>query len=186
MPQYSANECAQAVKWYVERNSVATAQRIFLNAFHKHPPSRPTVLTWADSFASREDFEKKNPVSKRESLLKNEELMEAVPAVFESDPQLSTRRAARLFGISEKSVRRILRKNCLRPYRMQVVQALHDGDNVRRLEFCKIDDGMRERAFLAHEDRLRLCVSVNDGHIESAEPWSFKEPLQHQHYFKSP
>ncbi|KAM7306368.1 hypothetical protein ISCGN_010087 [Ixodes scapularis] len=36
--------------------------------------------------------------------------------------------------------------------------------------FLEIDDGMRERAFLAYEARLRLCVSVNGGHIESAEP----------------
>ncbi|KAG0421793.1 hypothetical protein HPB47_002332, partial [Ixodes persulcatus] len=129
MPQYSANECAQAVKWYVERSSVATAQRKFRTAFHKRPPSRPTIMT--DRFVRGEDFKKKNPVSERDSLLKNEELIEAVLAVFESDPQSSTRRAARLFGISEKIVRQILQKNNLRPYRMLVVQALHDGDNVR-------------------------------------------------------
>ncbi|KAG0443576.1 hypothetical protein HPB47_014757 [Ixodes persulcatus] len=174
MPQYSANECAQAVKWYVERNSVAKAQRKFRTAFHKRPSSRPTILTWADRFLSGEDFNKKNPVSERESLLKNGELIEAVFAVFESDPKLPTRQAARFFRISEKSVRRILRKNNLRPYRMQVVQALHDCDNVRRLEFCKIDDGMRGRAFQAYEARFRLCVP------------SFKGLLQHQHYFKSP
>ncbi|KAM7300033.1 hypothetical protein ISCGN_020597 [Ixodes scapularis] len=151
MPQYSASECAQAVKWYVERNSVTTAQRKFRTAFHKRPPSRPTILTWANRFMSGEDFKKENPVSERESLLKNEELIEAVLAVFESDPQLSTRRAARLFGISEKSVRRILRKNNLRPYKMQVVQALHDGDNVRRLEFCKAE---------------LLRIKSNPGHLQ--------------------
>lgn len=48
-----------------------------------------------------------------------------------------TRKASAELGISQRSVQRMLKKLKLKPYRPSLLQALHEDDTGRQLEFCE-------------------------------------------------
>lgn len=63
---------------------------------------------------------------------------EQVLNLIENNPRISSRRVSNIIGqISHQSVLRILKKHHFRPFHIQRVQALHQGDNVARLTFCR-------------------------------------------------
>ena len=70
-------------------------------------------------------------------IVRTPEIIENVRQGVLRSPQRSTRRRAITVGISRTSLRRILH-NDLRyyPYKIQIVQALHHGDNQQRIRFC--------------------------------------------------
>lgn len=55
---------------------------------------------------------------------------------FIENPHMSVIRAAQAHDIAPSSVRSILRKNKLHPYKLQYVQELQAGDDEVRLRFC--------------------------------------------------
>lgn len=62
---------------------------------------------------------------------------ERVIALARSFPVMGLRRIANRVGIAHMTVRRILREEGLRPYRVQQVQALQPGDYRARRNFCR-------------------------------------------------
>lgn len=55
----------------------------------------------------------------------------------EENPKISTRKVSVQLGVSQSKVSRVLRKNNLHPYHIQLVQRLHPGDEIHRLTFCR-------------------------------------------------
>ena len=63
--------------------------------------------------------------------------MERVCAAFTRSPRKSTRCSSCELGIPQTTVWRVLKKRLqLKPYRLQLVQALKNNDYLRRMEFC--------------------------------------------------
>jgi AraC-like DNA-binding protein len=61
-----------------------------------------------------------------------------VLASVDSNPTRPASKQAQVLGMSDSSVRRILRSDLnLRPYKLQVVYALRDRDKEVRLQFCR-------------------------------------------------
>lgn len=56
----------------------------------------------------------------------------------DEDPSSSVRQIARREGLSKSKVHRVLRRNKIHPYHFTPVQALHEGDSARRVEFCTL------------------------------------------------
>ncbi|PSN52441.1 hypothetical protein C0J52_16239, partial [Blattella germanica] len=84
-------------------------------------------------------------------------------------PQRSTRCRAITVGISRTSLRRILH-NDLRyhPYKIQIVQALHLGDNQQRIRFCDAllvrlteDEDLVNNLWMNEEAHFHLSGFVN-------------------------
>lgn len=62
---------------------------------------------------------------------------EVVIAEFDANPRSSSRVVGRLVGMSQSTVNRITRSENLRPYHLNPVQELRDGDPAQRLNFCR-------------------------------------------------
>lgn len=60
-----------------------------------------------------------------------------VLAYFHSHPHSSIRAASQEIAISYSSIQRILSKHKMHAYKLNVLQALHPGDEARRIQFCE-------------------------------------------------
>ncbi|KAG8285587.1 hypothetical protein J6590_077283 [Homalodisca vitripennis] len=66
-----------------------------------------------------------------------EENMQTVAQAFVARTGKSTRKASAEIEISRRSVQRMLKQFKFKPYRPSLLQALHEHDSDRRLEFCE-------------------------------------------------
>jgi hypothetical protein len=86
----------------------------------------------------------------------NEASEVAVLGQVHLDPTLSTRQLASVSGINRTSIQTILKKNKFHPYKIHLVQELHEDDYDRRLQFCEI---MSERAGNDPQFLFNICFS---------------------------
>ncbi|KAG5339380.1 COX1 oxidase, partial [Acromyrmex heyeri] len=84
--------------------------------------------------------------------------------MFEENPGISVRRAARALGLPRCTVHRILRQNNLRPFRYQRVQQLLVRDEALRVHFCEgiylfflLDN---HNAFLQRLNINKICAGL--------------------------
>lgn len=80
---------------------------------------------------------KDNPRSGRPKSTVTPEKTEEVLLTYIETPRASSRRAAQLTGIDDRSVRRILKDHNYFPYKCHGVQELVDGDFERRMRYCE-------------------------------------------------
>lgn len=57
-------------------------------------------------------------------------------ARFEFDPTTSCRVVALECGVSQMTVWHVLKRHNFKPFKIKPVQKLHDGDDLRRVEYC--------------------------------------------------
>ena len=86
----------------------------------------------------------------------SEENVQRIEEAFTRSPSKSTRRASRELALPHTTVWRVLRRRlALKPYRLQLVQALRVSDKRKRVEFSNaILNDMEDDSFL-----LRLIFS---------------------------
>uniref|UniRef100_V5G1N2 DUF4817 domain-containing protein n=1 Tax=Anoplophora glabripennis TaxID=217634 RepID=V5G1N2_ANOGL len=91
--------------------------------------------------------ERQNRINIRQERINNQILRE-----FNRDPTTSSRRVSRSLRISKNKVLRVLKKDHRRPYHLQPVQGLHEGDEERRLVFCRwvLNSIEQNEHFLSH------------------------------------
>jgi hypothetical protein len=95
---------------------------------------------------------------------KSEEVFEAL----KSDPLTSIRQISMETNTSKSSVHRIIKKSGYRPWKVESVQELYDGDDDRRLEFCSFvmekletDDSFHHKILFSDEAMFHLDGTVN-------------------------
>ncbi|CAH2083514.1 unnamed protein product [Euphydryas editha] len=64
-------------------------------------------------------------------------LQEDILEYFENNPEASTRKAARRFGVSQWTVWNLLHKEGLHPYHIRDIQELRANDYEPRVNFCR-------------------------------------------------
>ena len=67
------------------------------------------------------------------------ENVERVVQYFQEDPNTSTRRASNTLQMSHRTIQRILHDKCWYPYKVQVVQRLHEEDKENCMEFAQLE-----------------------------------------------
>lgn len=136
---YTLQERIEIVGLYCRNNNSArAAARIFntthpgKNATHKYVMELMQKFMETGSVGNR----KHNPTR-----VVNDEAMEvAVLGAVTLEDQQSLSQLSRATGVSRSSVFRILHKHKFHPYKIKLVQELHedDSDRRRRLEFCEV------------------------------------------------
>ena len=136
---------------FAETESVIRVQRAFRIKFHCNPPSDSNIRRWYHQFEDTGCL-CKGKSNGRPSMIV--ERVERVSDAFARSPKKSFRRASRELAIPAMSVCRILRRRLqLRPYRLQLLQALKSTDYGARaelgyrLDVCRVTNG-------AHNEQL--------------------------------
>lgn len=84
------------------------------------------------------------PRSGRPTTVSTNDNMQLVAQAFMESPTKSARRTSRELEISDRSLRRMLKKMNMRCYRPRLLHALNEDDPDRRLEFCEWYRGCAE------------------------------------------
>jgi len=143
MERWSVEHRAFAVETYFKNNdSVVVTQRIFhwhFNIYRNDSvPSRNTVLLWVRNLRETASATKRKPPG-RELSIRTPGNIERVRQAFVKYPQRSANSNAIALRISDRTVSRILHENLnFHPYKMVMVQAINDQDNVngKTVRFC--------------------------------------------------
>lgn len=141
MERWSSAQRAYAVKaYYKNADSVVGAQRAFCREFNLPPqapvPSRKAILLWVKNFEATASTTKKRGGSTK--TIRTPENINRVREALGRRPRRSARRHSAELGLSNRSVRRILKSDLhYHPYKIQVVQALKPNDYNNRIRFCQ-------------------------------------------------
>jgi hypothetical protein len=136
MQHRSVQHQAFAVEAYFKNNdSVVVTQQIFHRHFNIQQndsvPSHNTVLLWVRNLGETAPATKRKPPGRQPSL--RTENIEQVCHAFVRSPRRSASRNANALRMSDHTVRRILHEDLhFHPYKMVMVQAINDQDNVNR------------------------------------------------------
>ena len=111
---------------------VIAAQRLFHTHFgvgrHRRVPDKETVLLWIRNFWQTSSALKRKSSGRSRSAW-TPEIIAAVRLVVTISPQRSAARHALALGVSDRSVRRILRLDLkFHPYKIMIVQELQEPD----------------------------------------------------------
>ena len=122
-------------------------RRAFRLRFNIQPPTRKSICCWIHQ------FEQIGCLCKGKSSGRtrvSEENVRRIQESFERSPRKSTRRASRELVILQPTVWRVLRRHLLfKPYRQQLVQALHPNDKRKCVEFFdRMLQNMEDDTFL--------------------------------------
>lgn len=103
---------------------------------------------------------------------------------MQNDPSTSTRQIAANLNTSHQKVWRTLRRNRMKPYKIHVCQALHLGDNAKRIQWCnwllgkvRVDANFLSKVLWTDE-----CKFTNSGMFNrhNAHYWSSENPRQYR------
>lgn len=188
MRQLTQKQRADVVVWYLKRRSFKDARRRYRRVHRSRPPSKRTIWKWVQRFGAVGSVANKKHVFA--STPEKEQLAYGIMGAFEADPHLSTKRAASLFGVSDYTVRRILRRHNLHAYKVHVLHELKPEDYERRLDFCR-EEILRIAANPSHLDFLLFsdeAVFHLDGKVnaQNCRYWSNGNPhwtMEKSQYF---
>jgi len=119
---------------FIKTESATAVQRAFRLRFNIQPPTKKSICRWNHQFEQIGCLCGGKNSGRPRALEKN---VRRIPESFERSPRKSTRRASRELGMPQPTVWRVLRCRLLfKPYRLQLVQAVHPNDKRNRVEFC--------------------------------------------------
>ena len=127
------------------QRSYNQVQLIFNETFNDRTPiSKSTVERTIRRFSDTGSVRDNSRSGRPKSTITPEKTEEVLLTYVET-PRTSTRRAAQLTGIDDRSVRRILKAHNYFPYKCHSVQELLEGDLEKRMRYCdqvrmKIDE----------------------------------------------
>ncbi|PNF43566.1 hypothetical protein B7P43_G03926 [Cryptotermes secundus] len=172
---------------FAKTNSVVTVQRAFRRRFGSNPPCPKNIRRWFRQFQESGCLCKgRSPGRPRVS----EEQEARIRAAFERSPRKSTDRASRELAIPQSTVWRVLTVRLhLKPYRLQLVQALTNDDKRKRMEFCDSmlemmeDETFMSRLIFSDEATFHLSGTVN---LHNVRIWGTEHPhetVEHERDF---
>lgn len=166
--RFSIEERALCACWYHESKSVVNVQRRFKEQERKKgrkntvAPGRNSILQWyASLFSTGSIMDKKRD---RPKSVRTHELSHGVAGAILSNPNISLRRLSNLFSTPLTTVHKIVHGFHFHPYKLQIVQKLHENDFHLRLAFCQEEAtriGMDPQHLnnLLHTDEANFHVS---------------------------
>lgn len=185
MEQWTKQHRAFAVKAFYQTGSYVAAQRRFRAHFelnrNRPVPSVNSIKSWVTNFENVGETTRKRGGSTRS--VRTPENIEHVRVAVGRSPRRSARRQSAALGISDRSVRRILRLDLHHhPYKIQVVQELNENDFAARRQFCETFLGMVEEneelvhnLWMSDEAHFHLSGFVNK---QNFRYWSDQNPHQ--------
>ncbi|XP_076368679.1 uncharacterized protein LOC143256014 [Tachypleus tridentatus] len=157
------------LKCYWKCENVTEAQRRFKREFQTDPPTRLTITHIRDKFETYRTVQDVHEGRSRRprsstSPTREAELLESL----HRSPRKSVRQTARETGISNSSVRRMLKCVHLKSFIPTLVHALNEDDPNRRIEFCECylakpakDAQFPNKIVWSNEATFKLNDSVN-------------------------
>jgi len=152
-------------------------QRAFRRRYGIDPPLAKNIRRWYKQFQETGCLYKgKSPGRPRAS----EENVHRIQEAYQRSPRKSTRRASRELTIPHVTVWLVLKRRLLmKPYRLQLVQALRVGDRRKRTDFCDMlledmkDDTFSPRLVFSDEATFHLSGKVSRHNVRI---WGFENP----------
>lgn len=141
MLRWTSEQRVFAVKaYYKNADSVVGAQRALRREFDLSPrdpvPSANAINIWVRNFEATASTTKKRGGSVKTA--RTPENVNRVRDALARSPRKSAMRHSLELGLSDRTVRRILKSDLnFHPYKIQVVQALQPQDFNRRVHFCQ-------------------------------------------------
>ena len=114
------------------------ARRMFEDNFNKQPPPARTLRDWKTRFLETLSITPRPPSGDQSDRRVSNEKREEILAAFEADPCSSQRKVAQETRTSQSSVCRILKEECLKPWKFTSVQELLADDPPKRVTFCRL------------------------------------------------
>ena len=146
-------------------------------AFNTPSPSRHAIYRIRNKFESTGSVVNL-PKSGRPKTSMTEENEIRVALTFVNSPRKSTRRASMELSIPRTSLRRLMGKLRLKPYRPRLIHGLLEDDPDRRLQFCEME---RDQIAMEQPDLLdkiiwsdEACFKLSD-HVNCVY-WADENP----------
>nr|ADD24484.1 Transposable element Tc3 transposase [Lepeophtheirus salmonis] len=168
MMRWSSEERAFAVEAYFSNQlSVIATQRAFRNRFNVAPrgpvPDRKSIITWVTTFRETGSTTRRGTGAPRP--VRSSANIEAVRASILEFPGRSARQHASALGLSDRSVRQILKDDLhCHPYTMAIAQELSEHDFSSRRNACEaLLENVPEDAlvYFSDEAHFHLTGCVN-------------------------
>lgn len=119
---------------YEKMRSATVVQRQFRTHFRKDPPNRVSIYEWYSKFSTT------GCLNEGKSAVRPSVTVNQVDFVRESialNPKKSTCKVKMELQTSHSTVYNIMRKRLkMFPYKLQLLQSLTDGDQLKRFHFC--------------------------------------------------
>jgi len=189
--KFTSEEYADMIFLYGKADgSSAAARRMYSEKFPRRP--LPNERVFVSTFSRlRQTGSVLKPTGGRTSGL-SRRVEEEVLNLVEENPTTSVRKLSRLTPPSKSTIHRIIKKHQLHPYHYTPVQALHDGDFQRRLDFCEEimekdaqDEHFLKRILWSDESTFNRegVVNFHNMHFYAAENPHKKIQMKHQQRF---
>ena len=111
------------------------ARRMFQEENDKEPLPARTLGHWKDRFMETLSLHPRSHAGDQSNRRVSDEKKDEVLAAFADEPTTSQRKVAQKCQVSPASVNRILKEDCLRPWKFKSVQELQPDDFVKRKAF---------------------------------------------------
>lgn len=181
---FRPQEKSFCVLQFAKSESIVQVQREFRRKFNKNPPRHKQIYEWHKKFVEEGCIcKRKSPGRSRTS----DENVHRIQDAFARSPQKSTTTASIELGVPQATVWRVLRHRLhQKPYKMQLLQALHTGDHQKRFDFCSAmledmeDDNFSQRLVFSDESTFHLSGKVNRHNVRI---WGSENPcvvVQHE------
>ena len=126
-----------AVSFAIAFDNLNEAMRRFQEWFDLPPPSASQIRYWKEKLLETGTLVKNREGAGRPVSASGDGNKEAVRNLINESPTISTRELSRATHVSQTSIRRIIKKEGFRPWKLSIHQELYDADPDRRIEFCE-------------------------------------------------
>lgn len=166
---FTTKEKAFCVLEYARTQSNKTVQRAFVREFSKKSPTGIQIWTWHKKFKKGGCLCRAKGFGRLQT---SEEVVERVRENLVRSPKKSIRRTSLEVNIPPTTVWRVLKKRLLiKPYKLQLVQAITADDKKKRKQFCidmqeKLEeDEFRGRFVFSDEATFHTNGKVNKHNV---------------------
>jgi Helix-turn-helix domain (DUF4817) len=179
MVRYTLEEKVAICEIYHRTCSIVRTQREFRQKFGKQPPSELMIRYQQSKFhetgaVTRRKYQRDSPVL---TPTKIDEILE----FFVVNPKCSLSRAAQQLQVSKTSLQRAVRMELkLFPYKIQILEAKHPGDKLKRLNFAletlaliHLDESVLTNLWITDEAYFCLSGKVNKQNMRF---WGLENP----------
>lgn len=169
---------------FAKCESIIQVQRNFRRTFNRQPPRHKQIYEWHRKFVETGSVCKKTSTGRPRT---SDENVQRIQDSFTRSPKKSTSRAGIELGIPKTTVWRVLKKRLhFKPYKIQLLHALHPNDYNKRYEFCSdmlmdmAEEGFSDRLIFSDEATFHISGKVNRHNVRI---WGSENPgivVQHE------
>ncbi len=189
MIEPTVTQKVKTVIWFENTGSYSVVRRKFRTDFGpdvKCPDFKSVRLMHERFLNTGSIFSSQRPGPRLGELrrVRSAENVQRVLELFRHSPKMSTRRASLQLEIGRTALQRILKAAGLKPYRIQVLQALDADDKDKRVEFAELmlDKMQNDPSFLS------LIVFSDEAHFhlngrvskQNCRIWALENPQAYQ------